>query len=162
MSCLGALSAVTPRLVERLRALPPAERVGFFGGAAVESCYELGVSWDAMHRALTDRRLEYGNAHPPGCWVILGGERIYGGREGEWDHIITGKTPAQAQAVADWIGSVTEEQFREWYFTIDPAEYGMEPDDWDCGYTWEYFHDSQDFWKQAAKKRLYVIFDASQ
>ena len=47
-------------------------------------------------------------------------------------------------------------------FAIDPAEYGMTPDEDDFGFTWGYLEDSIEFWQNAAQKKLWVIFDASQ
>lgn len=162
MGCLGALGAVEGAVIEKLRSLPPDQRVDYWAQVSLDSYYPLDKSWDAMHRALTDRHLEFGDEHAPGCWVVLGGERLYGGLEGEWDHVIVCKSPEQVRAVASWLGAVTAERFSEWYYAIDPEEYGMQPDEWDCGYTWDFFYESLEFWQNAAKKGLYVVFAASQ
>lgn len=41
---------------------------------------------------------------------------------------------------------------------IDEEDYGMETDEEDFEYTWEYIQDSLDFWKTAAEEKRYVLF----
>ena len=164
MGCLGGLRAITERELDRLRALPRAERSIDYLDEEMEQedSYDLDKSWDAIHRALTNGKLEYGGAPAPGCWVILGGETLRGDREGEEDYIITCKTPRQVEQAAQFLQGLTEEDFRKLYFAIDPDEYGMEPDEDDFGYTWENLAGSIPFWQNAAQKKLWVLFDVDQ
>ena len=163
MSCLGGFRAITREELDKLRAVPRADRVpDYLDEMEQEDSCDLDKAWDAIHRALTNGKLEYGSANAPGCWVILGGELLYGNCPEESDHIITCKSPDQVQQVAQFLQTLTEEKFRELYFAIDPAEYGMTPDEDDFGFTWGYLEDSIEFWQNAAQKKLWVIFDASQ
>ena len=127
----------------------------------VDSC-DLDKAWDAIHRALTNGKLEYGGKNPPGCWVILGGEVLRGDREGEEDYIVTCKNPHQAKRIYQFLQELTEEAFCKLYFAIDPEEYGFELSEEDFEYTWYYLSDSIPFWKSAAEKELWVLFDVDQ
>jgi len=164
MSCLGGLRAVTKEEVDKLRAVPRAERGSGYLDVTLkqeDSC-ELWQAWDAIHRALTNGKLEYGSANAPGCWVILGGELLYGNSPEENDYIITCKSPDQVRQAAQLLQTLTEEKFRELYFAIDADDYGMTPDEDDFGFTWGYLEESIEFWKNAAERKLWVLFDASQ
>ena len=163
MSCLGGFRAITKEELDKLRSVPRADRVPDYLDEMemVDSC-DLDKAWDAIHRALTNGKLEFGGKNPPGCWVILGGEALRGDREGEEDYIVTCKNPHQVQRIDTFLQELTEETFRELYFAIDPREYGMEPDEEDFEYTWYYLSDSIPFWKNAAEKGLWVLFDVDQ
>ena len=90
MGCMGGLRAVTGKELGRLRALPrKARNIDYLDRELVqEDAYDMDKSWDAIHRALTGGKLEYGNTPAPGCWAVLGGEVLRGGREGEEDYIV--------------------------------------------------------------------------
>ena len=163
MSCLGGFRAITKEELDKLRAVPRADRVpDYLDEMEQEDSCDLDKAWDAIHRALTNGRLEYGGKNPPGCWIILGGEVLRGDREGEEDYIVTCKNPYQAKRIYQFLQELTEETFRELYFAIDPEEYGFELSEEDFEYTWYYLSDSIPFWKNAAEKQLWVLFDVDQ
>ena len=163
MSCLGGFRAITKEELDRLRSVPRADRVpDYLDEMDQEDSCDLDKAWDAIHRALTNGKLEYGGKNPPGCWVILGGEVLRGDREGEEDYIVTCKNPHQVKRICQFLQELTEETFRELYFAIDPEEYGFELSEDDFEYTWYYLSDSIPFWKNAAEKQLWVLFDVDQ
>ena len=164
MSCLGGFRAVTERVVQRLRAVPRKDRgVEYLDWElAQEECYGVDKSGDAMHRALTGGKLEYGDAGAPGCWVVLGGEVLRGDREGEEDYIIVAKSPEQVRRVDQFLQGLTEAAFRRLYFAIDPVAYGFDLSEDDFDYTWSNLADSRPFWHSAAEKGLWVLFDVDQ
>ena len=164
MSCLGGFRAVTEREVQRLRAVPRKDRgVDYLDcEMAQEECYDVDKSWDAMHRALTGGKLEYGDAGAPGCWVVLGGEVLRGDREGAEDYIIVAKSPEQVRRVDQFLQGLTEAAFRKLYFAIDPVAYGFDLSEDDFDYTWSNLADSRPFWHSAAEKGLWVLFDVDQ
>ena len=164
MSCLGGFRAITKEELDKLRAVPRADRVpDYLDEMEQEDSCDLDKAWDAIHRALTNGRLEYGGSrYAPGSWVILGGEVLRGDRAGEEDYIVTCKNPHQVQRIDTFLQELTEETFRELYFAVDPREYGMEPHEEDFEYTWYYLSDSIPFWKNAAEKGLWVLFDVDQ
>lgn len=163
MGCLGGFRAITKEELDKLRSVPRTDRVpDYLDEMEQEDSCELDKAWDAIHRALTNGKLEYGYKNSPGCLVILGGEVLRGNQPGEEDYIVTCKSPAEVQKVAQFLQELTEEMFRELYFAIDPDEYGMELDEDDFEYTWYYLSDSIPFWKNAAEKGFWVLFDVDQ
>ncbi len=163
MSCLGGFRAITKEELDKLRAVPRADRVpDYLDEMETVDIYDVDKAWDAMHRALTHSKLEYGDKNAPGCWVVLGGEVLRGDREGEEDYIVVCKSPDQVKQVDQFLQVLTEEKFRELYFAIDPEEYEYPMDEEDFGYTWEYLSDSRPFWHSAAEKGLWVLFDVDQ
>lgn len=163
MGCLGGLRAITKEELDKLRNVPREDRVPDYLDEMeqVYSC-DLDKAWDAIHRALNNGKLEYGNRNFPNCWVILGGEVLRGDRPGEEDYIVTCKTPEQVRRVYYFLLGLTEEAFRTLYFAIDPEEYGFELSDDDFEYTWSYLRDTIPFWKNAANRGLWVLFDVDQ
>lgn len=176
MGCLAVLFALNEQETEELLAV---ERSGrseymheeieeiFFDDFPEYTC-ELDKSWDAMHRMLTDGNLNFENKYPPLCNVILGGEFVYGlmrkpsGEvvviDDEDDEYMILKSPEEVAKIAEALPARTKEECRKCYAMIDQEDYGMEPDDEDFEYTWEYFQDSLDFWKKAAEEKRYVLF----
>lgn len=163
MGCLGGFRAIAKEELDKLRNVPRADRVpDYLDEMETADICDVDKSWDAMHRALTGGRLEFGNTPAPGCWVVLGGEVLRGGREGEEDYIVVCKSPEQVRQVDRFLRQMTEEAFRKLYFSIDPEEYGCPVDEEDFEYTWENLSDSRPFWHNAAEKGLWVIFDVDQ
>lgn len=162
MSCLGGLRAITREELDRLRAVPRADRRPDYLDCVMvqeDSC-ELDKAWDAIHRALTNGTLEYGDQNAPGCWVILGGEVLRGDQEE--DYIVTCKSPNQVKQVSRFLSTLTRKKFRKLYFAIDPEEYGFDLSEDDFEYTWSSLEDSLPFWRNAAEQGLWVLFDADQ
>ena len=163
MGCLGGFRAITKEELDKLRSVPRADRLpDYLDEMEQEDSCDLDKAWDAIHRALTNGKLEYGDKNSPGCWVVLGGEVLRGSQEGEEDYIVTCKNPHQVKRIYQFLQELTEEKFRELYFAIDPEEYGFELSEEDFEYTWYYLSDSIPFWKSAAEKELWVLFDVDQ
>ena len=163
MSCLGGFRAITKETLETLRAVPREDRVpDYLDEMDTVDSFDVDKSWDAMHRALCGSKLEFGDTPAPGCWVVLGGEVLRGDREGEEDYLVVCKSPEQVRQVDQLLQGMTEEAFRELYFSIDPEEYGCPMDEEDFEYTWENLAGSLPFWHGAAEKGLWVLFDVDQ
>lgn len=164
MSCLGGFRAITREELDKLRAVPRADRVpDYLDDIMVQedSC-DLDKAWDAIHRALDNGRLEFGQPFFPDAWVILGGEVLRGDRPGEEDYIVVCKDPDHVQRVYQFLLHMTEKDFRELYFAIDPEKYGFELSEEDFEYTWSNLESSFPFWHNAAEKGLWVLFDVDQ
>ena len=163
MSCLGGFRAITKEELDKLRAVPRENRVpDYLDEMETADSFDVDKAWDAMHRALTGGKLEYGDAGAPGCWVVLGGEVLRGDREGEEDYIIVAKSPEQVRRVDQFLQGLTEAAFRKLYFAIDPVAYGFDLSEDDFDYTWSNLADSRPFWHSAAEKGLWVLFDVDQ
>ena len=163
MGCLGGFRAITKQELDKLLALPREDRiVDYLDEMEQVDAYDLDKSWDAIHRALNNSKLEFNDSLSPEPLVILGGEVLRGDRKGEEDYIVVCKHPAQVRWVSKFLQGLTEARFRELYFAIDPEEYGFELSEDDFEYTWSNLEGSVPFWKNAAEKGLYVLFDVDQ
>ncbi len=167
MSCLGVLFSLDRETVSKIKSFESdEERLDFLQGDIEENMMsneperfaEFDKSWDALHRSLTDGKLEWDNGSFPLNYVILGGEVIYH----EDDYIMSLKTPEQVEEIAEAIMAITEEDLRKGYYRIDKEDYGFDLTDEDFEYTWTWFQDSLDFWKKAASEKRYVLFTADQ
>lgn len=176
MGCLAVLFALNEQDVKNLLAVKRSERSDYMHEEIEETFFdsfpeymcELDKSWDAMHRMLTDGNLDFENKFSPLCNVIFGGEFVYGltrepsGEavivEDEDDEYMILKTPEQVAQIAEALPKKTKEECRKCYDMIDEEDYGMELDDEDFEYTWEYLQDSLEFWKKAAEEKRYVLF----
>lgn len=167
MACLGVLFSLDEKEVLVLKAFKSdRERLDYLQ-ETVETVYfedfperiaELDKSWDALHRSLTDGKLEYSNGTFPLSHVILGGEILYH----ESDYIMTLKDPEMVAAVAQRISGVDERVLRTGYEGIDVKDYGFPLTQEDFQYTWDWFNQSRGFWQRAAEEKRYVLFTADQ
>ena len=115
-------------------------------------------AWDAMHRTLADGLLTYDGGEYPLNHVVLGGQPLYG----QDDYIVSLKTPEQVRDVAAALASITEEQFRRRYDSIDPEQYGSDLTGEDFQYTWEWFQEVRTLYRTAATENRHVLFTADQ
>jgi hypothetical protein len=155
MGCLGVLFSLGEVEVSKLKHLPSDEESLEYLQEEIEEDFfeqyparvaELDKAWDALHRSLTDGKLEYGNGIFPLSHVILGGEILYSGG----DYIMTLKNPQQVQKIAERLTAITQESLRDGYNKIDSDNYGSYLTEEDFEYTWDWFKDSHPFWKLAA------------
>jgi hypothetical protein len=167
MSCLGVLFSLDKVTVDKLKAIESDEGRLDYLQIEIEEEYfnkhpdklcELDKAWDAIHRTLTDGKLEWTNGDYPLNHVILGGEILYF----QQDYIMTLKTPEQVKDIFKDFDLVTKDSFRNRYFKIDKDLYGFETTEEDFDYTWTWFSQSREFWKQATEDNRYVLFTADQ
>ena len=167
MSCLGVLFSLDENLVSKLKEIKSDEERLDYLQMEIEEVFfdkypdrlaELDKSWDALHRSLTDGKLEWTNGEYPLNHVILGGELLYH----QSDYIMTLKTPEQVDNISKAIERVDEETLRQGYFKIDPKVYGFDLTEDDFEYTWTWFKQSKGFWKKAAIEKRFVLFTADQ
>lgn len=167
MSCLGVYFALSDRDVAALLSkASDHERLAFIN-EDIEPCYvldqpeyvaECDKSWDAMHRALSDGYLSEDGGDYPANHVVIGGTRIY---EGD-DYIMSLKTPQQVKDIASALAAISEEAFRTRYNAIDAADYGVELDEGDFQYTWNWFEHVKKLFQVAAAANRSVLFTADQ
>lgn len=170
MAFIGVLFALDEEQTAALRATDRAARPTFirdeledvFWYDRKEDMAELDMAWNAMHRLLTNGKLEFGNDCAPLSGMIMGGEALYGDREGEDAYIITWKSPELVREIAAAADAVTITDFREKYFALDPEEYNLTPYQEDFEYTWAYFRRSLPFWRHAAAEGKAVLFTADR
>ncbi len=119
---------------------------------------ECDKSWDALHRALTDGQLEYGNGEYPLSHCVLGPKQLH---EGD-DYIVSYVSPDQVRDVAAALKPVTEEWFRERYRKAVPRDYAPEYGEEDLQYTWEWFRSVRELYEKAAERGRAVVFTVDQ
>jgi hypothetical protein len=167
MSCLGVLFSLDQDTVDKLKSFSLDEDRLDYLQMQIEEVYferypdklcELDKAWDAIHRTLTDGKLEWNNGDYPLNHFILGGELLYF----QSDYIMTLKTPHQVKDIFKSFDLVTKDLFRTGYFKIDKNLYRFETTEEDFDYTWTWFSQSREFWKQASEEGRYVLFTADQ
>lgn len=167
MSCLGvhfSLSVVEVQQLYRIEI--ECERIAYLHEVIEEEAFhehpewkaESDRAWDAMHRTLTNGELTWNGGEYPLSYVVLGGESLCP----ESDFIMSLKSPDQVRDVALALPQVSETEFRQRYFAIDPISYGRPVTEDDFAYTWEWFQEIREFWLRAAAEGRYVLFTADQ
>jgi hypothetical protein len=167
MAARGVHFALADVEIERLRSFPDdADRLNYLV-EELETIYfeereeylaESDKAWDAMHRALADGELTWDGGEYPLNHVVLAGELLYSGS----DYIMSLKTPIQVRDIAVALSRITEQDFRQRYFAIDPESYGCPIDDDDFSYTWEWFNNVRRLYLKAATYNRHVLFTADQ
>lgn len=161
MACRGVHFALTPDEAEKVASADDDEELM----AAIEEIeerwdrdwlVETDKAWDAIHRCLTGGSLEHGPSPLHKC--ILGEACRH---EGD-GYIVNLLGPEEVKEVAAAIGGLDEAWMRRAYFALDPEDYGMEPSEEDCGYTWENFVDLRAFFERAARHDRAVVFTVDQ
>ena len=167
MSCLGVLFSLDETTVSRLLSFEADEdRLDFLQNEIEEVIMtsdperfaELEKSWDALHRSLTDGRLEWANGTYPLNHVVLGGREIYF----QDDYIMSLKSPEQVEDIAAAVANISEDDMRRGFYNIDAPDYGFELSDDGFEHTWSWFIESIPFWTKAASEKRYVLFTADQ
>ncbi len=165
MSCLGVHFALSSADLKRvLAATGNDDALQELIHEDIEERYEdkwqfhTDKAWDALHRCLTDGRLEYESGPFPLSYAVLGGRQLYEGT----DFIVSLVEPQHVQATALALEAVTKEWLRERYLLLDPDDYEGEIDDDDFEYTWANFEGLPEFFAHAARARRAVIFTADQ
>lgn len=125
---------------------------------AWENLAESDKAWDAMHRALTDGELEYGNGPEPLNHCVLGPRQLH---EGD-DYIVSLVLPEEVRAVASALTAIDAAAFRERYTRLVPKDYAPEYGDEDREYTCANYADVRALYLRAAEQGLAVVFSVDQ
>jgi Domain of unknown function (DUF1877) len=112
-------------------------------------------AWDALHRILTDGKLEHANGSYPLGATVLGGRQLM---TGEHDYSISYVSAPQVRDVSAALGAIERDWFRQRYLTLADTDYGGPIDEDDFSYAWADFEDTRKFFAKAAKSDLAVIF----
>ncbi len=125
---------------------------------------DLDKSWDGIHRTLTDGELSWDNGEYPLNHAIIGGRQLY---EGD-DYIFTFVSVAQVADVAQAVNSISDEEFRERFFRIDPASFQRTWGEWEqvdernFEYVAGWFGELKPFYAKAAAAGRAVLFTVDQ
>ncbi|MGW4380431.1 YfbM family protein [Kitasatospora sp. NPDC004531] len=119
---------------------------------------EVDKAWDALHRCLTDGRLEYGNGEFPLSHVILGGRPLHDGE----DYVVCYVDPEQVRAVAAALEQVDEGWLRKRYAELEFEDYQGVRGEQDLGYTVCFLPELREFYRRAAEGGRAVVFTVDQ
>ena len=119
---------------------------------------ETDKAWDAIHRCLTDGKLERDNGTFPLNAVIMGGKQLHKGD----DYIISLVTPEQVRSIAEALKSIDKARFRTGYEKIKQGDYDGEIDEEDFEYTWGWFNDLPSLYQKAAQNGRSILFSVDQ
>lgn len=120
-------------------------------GWDAEWAQETDKAWDAIHRCLTDGKLEWGDTPFHNC--ILGSCNLYDGD----DYLMSYLDPDEVKEVVAAIKDIDRAELRRRYDAIDTDSYG-ELSDSDFEYTWCWFPPLRDFFQRAATANRHMLF----
>lgn len=166
MSCLGVHFALDAQQAAKLLSISDeSERLEYVYEIEDElftddktHVAESDKSWDALHRLMADGSLDNDGGTYPLNHVVLGGEQLYTAD----DYIMSLKSPDQVDAISSALSSLSETEFRERYFKIDPIDYDADLSEEDLDYTWSWFTGIRDLYVRAADEGRYILFTADQ
>jgi len=119
---------------------------------------ETDKAWDAIHRCLTDGKLEWKNGSFPLNAVVVGGKQLHHGD----DYIVSLVTPDQIPSVADALKHIDKTTLKKGYDQIKQKDYDGEIGEEDFEYTWEWFKDLYTLYEKAAQNGRAVLFSVDQ
>ena len=119
---------------------------------------ETDKSWDAIHRSLTNGKLEWDNGSFPLNAAILGGLKLYQGE----NYIVTLATPEQVSLIARAFMNTDKLALRKGYDKIKQAEYDGKIGNDDFEYTWEYFRELVSLFSKASQSNRAMLFSVDQ
>ena len=111
-------------------------------------------AWDALHRCLTDGKLEYANGTYPLRAAVLGGRQLVEDAEYTVSYVSAG----QVRDVAEALSVIEEDWLRRRYDTLGDTDYAGPMDEDDFEYTWDALEDIREFFAVAAEAGQAVIF----
>jgi Domain of unknown function (DUF1877) len=119
---------------------------------------ETDKAWDAIHRCLTDGKLELDNGAPPLSLAVLGGEQLYG----EGDYYVCFVSREQVPAVARGLNEFARETFDRAYDALASTDYDGPIDSDDREYTWENLQALKELFAKASSSGRSVVFTVDQ
>jgi hypothetical protein len=123
-------------------------------GSHTELHCDIDKSWDALHRCLTDGRLEYANGSYPLRAAVLGGRQLIE----EAEYTVSYVSADQVRDVAEALSVIQEDWLRRRYETLRDTDYVGPVDEDDFEYTWDGLEDVREFFAEAAEAGRAVIF----
>ncbi|MEK7466678.1 MAG: DUF1877 family protein [Planctomycetota bacterium] len=167
MSTLGVHVALNDDELKRVLEAPDPDSLLEFVREVVEDAgvegdewsHHTETSWNAIHRCLTNGRLEYEAGPWPLAYGVLGGQHLYGG---DRDDVVMLVLPDQVAEAAQALGGVSKDWLREKYFGMDAEACGFALKEAHFEDTWENFSGLPGFFTRAAAAGRAVIFASKE
>jgi hypothetical protein len=109
---------------------------------------------DALHRCLTDGRLEYANGTYPLRAAVLGGRQLVEDTE----YTVSYVDADQVRDVAEALSIIEPDWLRRRYDMLGDTDYAGQISEDDFEDTWDGLEDVRDFFAEAAEAGLAVVF----
>jgi len=160
MANRGVHFAIKQVEYEKLKAIESDEKLIEFIEEELEEIwdeawlYETDKAWDAIHRSLTDGKLEWESGEFPLNEVIIGGENLY---KGDY-YIVCTITPENVHLVSKALEKIDKEILKKGYNQISPSNYDGEKGEEDFEYTWSNFKGVPEFFKKSALDNRAILF----
>ncbi len=159
MACRGVHFAITHETMNRLlEAGTDEQRRAII--EEIESAWDkdwlcqTDKAWDAIHRCLTDGKLEWQNGAFPLNACVLGGQQLHQGD----DYIISLVKPEKVPPITSALSAVTKDMMRQNYFNLDKSDYDGPFGEDDYQYTWSWFEGLLRLFQKASQNHRAVIF----
>ena len=111
-------------------------------------------AWDALHRCLTDGKLEFANGTYPLRAAVLGGRQLID----DADYTVSYVSAEQVPDVAEALSVIEPDWLRRRYDMLSETDYAGPMDEDDFEYTWDTLEDLREFFAAAAEAGQAVIF----
>lgn len=115
---------------------------------------DLGSLWDPLHRCLTEGELDAAAGEPPLNLAILGGKQLHQGN----DYAAGLVRPDMTTFVAEALGEIKEDDFRQKFFGLNPNSYQRPIDEKQFMQIWVALRNVRDFYEAAAENLEAVVF----
>lgn len=164
MSCRGVHFALTNEQYEKLLSAKTDESVIEIIQEEIEEEWdeewlcETDKAWDAIHRCLTNGKLECNENEFPLNAVILCGKQLHKSD----DYIISLVEPEKVSVASKALQDIDEDALKEAYKKIKQKDYDGELGEEDFEYTWEYFEELPELFSKAADSGRAVVFTVDQ
>jgi hypothetical protein len=168
MACRGVHFALTQEQASRFLEIPDGDGESLMAfieeleegsdgeGWDADWVQETDKTWDAIHRCLTDGRLEYGATTYHKC--ILGPVNLHA----DDDYIVNFLDGQEVKEVASALKDIDRKWLRRKYDAIDAESYQRKPSDRDFEYTWGWFQPLREFFQKAAAADRAILFTVDQ
>ena len=164
MACRGVHFAIAKEECEKLLSAKTDESIIEIIQEGIEEEWneewlcETDKAWDAIHRCLTNGKLECNENEFPLNTVILCGKQLHKSD----DYIISLIEPEKVSAVSDALQNINEKTLKLSYEKINQNDYDGEIGKDDFEYTWEYFMELPKLFSKAAKAGRAIVFTVDQ
>lgn len=160
MAGRGGFEAISRADMDRLHALPVAERWDFVGDEIVRFGVPMDKAWAAIHAALADGTLYGDGGGYPLKMAVLGDHLICQTEAGDFMYL---KHPEEVADIARSLRAVGRKRFEARYDRLPPAVEDTGNEDFVyavgmIGYVWPYYEDMRAFYRRAAAEQLAVLF----
>jgi hypothetical protein len=160
MAGRGGFEAISRADMDRLHALPVAERLDFVGDEIVLFSVPMDKAWAAIHAALSDGTLYGDEGEYPLKMAVLGDHLMC---QNEVNDFLYLKHPEEVADIARSLRAVGRKRFEARYSRLPPTVEDTGNEDFvfavgQIDYVWPYYEDMRAFYQRASAEQLAVLF----